>query len=115
MATTRAKAKPTRKKAKTRPKKKAAKKPKPKPKTGPWSSVAKMIRLPKWLADAVQAEANRSAANGAFSKQVEYELKQVGDAIEPILIVGVGIIVLVMALGVYLPMWDLSKAAHGGG
>jgi len=50
-----------------------------------------------------------------YDRDVEYELKQVGDAIEPILIAGVGILVLVMALGVYLPMWDLSKAARGGG
>jgi len=49
-----------------------------------------------------------------YDQDVEYELKQVGDAIEPILIVGVGILVLVMALGVYLPLWDLSKVAHGG-
>ena len=31
------------------------------------------------------------------------------DLIEPILIVGVGGIVLVLALGVYLPMWDFGK------
>jgi MSHA biogenesis protein MshG len=49
-----------------------------------------------------------------YDRDVDYELKQIGDAIEPILIVGVGILVLVMALGVYLPMWDLSRAAHGG-
>ena len=49
-----------------------------------------------------------------YDRDVEYELKRIADAIEPILIVGVGIVVLVMALGVYLPMWDLSSASHGG-
>jgi MSHA biogenesis protein MshG len=31
--------------------------------------------------------------------------------IEPILIVALGCLVLVLALGVFLPMWDLGKAA----
>ena len=48
-----------------------------------------------------------------YDRDVEYELKRIADAIEPILIVGVGIVVLIMALGIYLPMWDLSSAAHG--
>jgi MSHA biogenesis protein MshG len=31
--------------------------------------------------------------------------------IEPILIVFLGIMVLVLALGIFLPIWDLGKAA----
>ena len=45
---------------------------------------------------------------GAFYEQeVEYGVKRLGDAIEPILLVFIGIMVLVLALGVFLPMWDM--------
>jgi MSHA biogenesis protein MshG len=35
------------------------------------------------------------------------------DAIEPILIVAMGVMVLILALGVFLPMWELASAAKG--
>ena len=50
-----------------------------------------------------------------YEQEVDYDLKQLADAIEPILIVGMGAMVLVLALGVFLPMWDLSSAAKGHG
>ncbi len=46
-----------------------------------------------------------------YQAEVEYELKTLGQQIEPILIVCLGILVLILALGVFLPMWDLGKAA----
>ncbi|HEX6708467.1 MAG TPA: type II secretion system F family protein [Albitalea sp.] len=46
-----------------------------------------------------------------YQKDVEYELKTLSAQIEPILIVFLGVLVLVLALGVFLPVWDLSKAA----
>jgi MSHA biogenesis protein MshG len=46
-----------------------------------------------------------------YEREVDYELKTLSSQIEPILIVGLGIIVLVLALGVFLPIWDLSKVA----
>ncbi len=46
-----------------------------------------------------------------YQAEVEYELKTLGQQIEPILIVALGILVLILALGVFLPMWDLGKAA----
>ena len=45
---------------------------------------------------------------------VDYDLKRLSDTIEPLLIVAIGGIVLVLALGVYLPMWDMAAAARGG-
>lgn len=48
---------------------------------------------------------------GMYQREVEYELKTLGAQIEPILIVALGILVLILALGVFLPMWDLGKAA----
>ena len=50
-----------------------------------------------------------------YEQEVDYDLKQLADAIEPILIVAMGVMVLVLALGVFLPMWDLASVAKGGG
>ena len=46
-----------------------------------------------------------------YRQEVEYELKTLGQQIEPILIVLLGILVLILALGIFLPMWDLGKVA----
>lgn len=48
-----------------------------------------------------------------YQREVEYELKTLSQQIEPILIVFLGALVLVLALGIFLPMWDLGKAAKG--
>ena len=44
-----------------------------------------------------------------YQREVEYELKSLGAKIEPILLVFLGALVLVLALGIFLPMWDLGK------
>jgi len=41
---------------------------------------------------------------------VEYALKNLSAQIEPLLIVAMGVVVLVLALGVFLPIWDLGRA-----
>ena len=46
-----------------------------------------------------------------YRQEVEYELKTLSQQIEPILIVMLGILVLILALGIFLPMWDLGKVA----
>jgi MSHA biogenesis protein MshG len=46
-----------------------------------------------------------------YQREVEYELKHLSSQIEPILIVMLGILVLILALGVFLPIWDLGTAA----
>ena len=48
---------------------------------------------------------------GMYEREVEYEIKTLSAQIEPIMIVGLGILVLILALGIFLPMWDLGKAA----
>jgi len=45
-----------------------------------------------------------------YEREVDYDLKNLSSAIEPILIVAIGAMVLVLALGVFLPMWDLATA-----
>ena len=44
-----------------------------------------------------------------YQREVEYELKTLSAQIEPILIVFLGALVLILALGIFLPMWDLGK------
>jgi MSHA biogenesis protein MshG len=46
---------------------------------------------------------------GMYQSEVEYELKNLSQQIEPILIVFLGIMVLILALGIFLPIWDLGK------
>ena len=46
-----------------------------------------------------------------YEREVKYEVANLSSKIEPILIVGLGVLVLILALGVFLPMWDLGKAA----
>ncbi len=48
---------------------------------------------------------------GFYEREVDYALKNMSAAIEPLLIIVIGGIVLVLALGIFLPMWDLSSAA----
>ncbi len=50
-----------------------------------------------------------------YEREVDYDIKNLSANIEPIMIVAIGIMVLILALGVFLPMWDLGKAARGGG
>jgi MSHA biogenesis protein MshG len=46
-----------------------------------------------------------------YEREVDYELKTLSSQIEPILIIGLGVLVLILALGVFLPIWDLGRAA----
>jgi MSHA biogenesis protein MshG len=46
-----------------------------------------------------------------YEREVKYEVANLSAKIEPILIVTLGILVLILALGVFLPMWDLGKVA----
>jgi MSHA biogenesis protein MshG len=45
-----------------------------------------------------------------YEEEVDYDLTTLSQAIEPILLVFMGIMVVVLALGVFLPMWELSSA-----
>jgi MSHA biogenesis protein MshG len=51
---------------------------------------------------------------GFYEREVDYALKNISAAIEPVLIVCVGAMVLVLALGVFLPMWSLIAKVGGG-
>jgi MSHA biogenesis protein MshG len=48
---------------------------------------------------------------GMYEREVDYEIKTLAARIEPLIITAMGGIVLVLALGVFLPMWDLARVA----
>jgi MSHA biogenesis protein MshG len=48
---------------------------------------------------------------GMYEREVDYELKTLAAQLEPVLITFLGVMVLVLALGIFLPIWDLGKAA----
>lgn len=48
-----------------------------------------------------------------YDEEVDYGLSRLAESIEPVLLLGVAILVLILALGVFLPIWDLGSAAIG--
>jgi MSHA biogenesis protein MshG len=50
---------------------------------------------------------------GFYEREVNYQLKNLSAAIEPLLIVMVGGMVLILALGVFLPMWQMISKVGG--
>ncbi len=49
-----------------------------------------------------------------YREDVERELRSMSAKIEPIIMVFMGVLVLVMALGIFLPIWDMSSVAMQG-
>lgn len=47
-----------------------------------------------------------------YEREVDYDLQNLSTNIEPILLVIMGFMVLILALGVFLPMWDLAANAN---
>lgn len=60
------------------------------------------------------AELTREIAAG-YESDVDYDIQRLAEAMEPAIMLLLGGVVLVLALGVYLPMWDLAAVARGGG
>lgn len=53
-------------------------------------------------------------AAGFYEREVDAALKTLSASIEPLLIVGVGGMVLVLALGIFMPMWEMIGRAGMG-
>ena len=52
---------------------------------------------------------------GFYQREVDYRLKNLTAMLEPLLIIVVGGMVLILALGVFLPMWNMiAKVGHPG-
>jgi MSHA biogenesis protein MshG len=56
-----------------------------------------------------------SEVAGFYEREVAFDLKSLSEKIEPIMLLAVGALVLMLAMGVFLPMWDLAGAARGHG
>lgn len=46
-----------------------------------------------------------------YEEEVNYDIKNLSDRIEPLIYVGMGGVVLVLALGIFVPMWDIAQLA----
>lgn len=51
---------------------------------------------------------------GFYEREVAFDLKSLTAKIEPILIAIVAVMVLILALGIFTPMWDMLNAYKGG-
>jgi MSHA biogenesis protein MshG len=52
---------------------------------------------------------------GMYERETDYAIKGLSAAIEPILLAVIAVLVLLLALGVFLPLWNLGSAAMGKG
>lgn len=48
-----------------------------------------------------------------YQEDVEYDIERLSETIEPIVMVAMGILVLILMLGIFLPMWQLGAAVRG--
>ena len=46
-----------------------------------------------------------------YEEEVDYDVKTLSDKIEPLIYVAIGAMVLVLALGIFVPMWDIAQLA----
>lgn len=49
------------------------------------------------------------AVSNHYDQEVEYSVKKLSDALGPILVVGLAVVVGFFAMAIFLPMWDLTK------
>jgi len=49
-----------------------------------------------------------------YDREVDYSLKTLSSALEPILLLVIGSMVLLLALAIFMPWWDMMKVFKGG-
>jgi MSHA biogenesis protein MshG len=49
-----------------------------------------------------------------YTEEVEYEVGRLAQTVEPLLLAGMGVLVGIVVLGVFLPMWDMAQVLRGG-
>lgn len=52
---------------------------------------------------------------GMYERDTDYSIKGLSAAIEPVLLAAIAVLVLLLALGVFLPLWNMGQAAMGKG
>ena len=50
---------------------------------------------------------------GMYERETDYNIKGLSAAIEPVMLAAIAVLVLILALGVFLPLWGLGQAAMG--
>lgn len=50
-------------------------------------------------------------AGAFYEREVDYDVAMLGEYVEPVLLIFVSALVLMLALGIFLPMWDLASVA----
>jgi MSHA biogenesis protein MshG len=45
-----------------------------------------------------------------YQEEVEFEVERLSESLEPILLAAMAVLVLILLLGIFLPMWDLGQA-----
>ncbi len=46
-----------------------------------------------------------------YEEEVDYDIKTLSDKLEPLIYVFVGALVLILAMGIFVPMWDIAQLA----
>lgn len=44
-----------------------------------------------------------------YEREVDHEIKNLSASVEPIITIALGVLVLILALGIFLPMWDIGR------
>ena len=52
---------------------------------------------------------------GMYERETDYSIKGLSAAIEPVMLAAIAVLVLILALGVFLPLWNMGQAAMGKG
>ncbi len=52
---------------------------------------------------------------GMYERETDYSIKGLSAAIEPVMLGAIAVLVLLLALGVFLPLWNMGQAAMGRG
>ena len=52
---------------------------------------------------------------GMYERETSYAIKGLAIKMEPIILLMLGVLILILALGIFLPMWSLGSAAMGRG
>jgi len=48
-----------------------------------------------------------------YQEEVEYDIGRLSESMEPILMTFMGVLVLILLLGIFMPMWQLGAAVKG--
>lgn len=62
-----------------------------------------------------QVEELMQEAAGYYEREVDFDLRTLTARLEPILLVIVAVMVLILALGIFTPMWDMYSVVQGKG